>query len=257
MTINAPAAILLADGAGRGRGAGRPWTRSTARSRTTSSRSTSRAAPTSTLPRSRCASSPTSSSSAATSVPKWNTISISGYHIREAGSTAVQEVAFTSPTARVRRKRRRVRAGRRSFAPRLSFFFVPQRLPRGGRQVPGGPSHVGADQGAFRREGPPLAGAALPRADRGLQLTAQQPENNVVRVAYQAMAAVLGGCQSLHTNSFDEALALPTEDSVRLALRTQQVLAYETGSGRLRRSPRRLVRGGVDDPGHRAAGAWS
>ncbi|HUP65278.1 MAG TPA: methylmalonyl-CoA mutase family protein [Thermoanaerobaculia bacterium] len=168
----------------------------------------------------------------AQSVPRWNTISISGYHIREAGSTAVQEVAFTLANG-IEYVRQAIDRGLDvdGFAPRLSFFFNAH-------------NHFLEEISKFRAARKLWAqimrerfGARDPRSlalrfhaqTAGSTLTAQQPENNVVRVAYQAMAAVLGGCQSLHTNSRDEALALPTEESARIALRTQQVLAFETG----------------------------
>jgi methylmalonyl-CoA mutase N-terminal domain/subunit len=165
-------------------------------------------------------------------VPKWNTISVSGYHIREAGSTAVQEVAFTLANG-LEYVRSAVDRGLDvdSFAPRISFFFNAH-------------NNLLEEVAKFRaarklwaelmreRFAPKSAKSLALRfhaQTAGSTLTAQQPENNVVRVAYQALAAVLGGCQSLHTNSRDEALALPTEDSVRIALRTQQILAYESG----------------------------
>jgi methylmalonyl-CoA mutase N-terminal domain/subunit len=165
-------------------------------------------------------------------VPRWNTISISGYHIREAGSTAVQEVAFTLANAR-EYVRAAVDAGIPidEFAPRLSFFFNAH-------------SNFLEEVAKFRAARRMWArmmreefGAADPRSwllrfhtqTAGSTLTAQQPENNVVRVAIQAMAAVAGGTQSLHTNAMDEALSLPSEGAVRVALRTQQVLAHESG----------------------------
>jgi methylmalonyl-CoA mutase, N-terminal domain len=165
-------------------------------------------------------------------LPKWNTISISGYHIREAGSTAVQEVAFTLADG-IAYVQAALDAGLRidEFAPQLSFFFN---------------AHSDlleeiAKYRAARRLWAKIMverfGAKDPRSlmlrfhaqTAGSSLTAQQPENNIVRVAIQALAAVLGGCQSLHTNSMDEALALPTEDAALIALRTQQILANETG----------------------------
>ena len=165
-------------------------------------------------------------------VPRWNTISISGYHIREAGSTAVQEVAFTLANAR-EYVRAAVDAGLPidEFAPRLSFFFNAH-------------SNFLEEVAKFRAARRMWArmmreefGATDPRSwllrfhtqTAGSTLTAQQPENNVVRVAIQAMAAVAGGTQSLHTNAMDEALSLPSEGAVRVALRTQQVLAHESG----------------------------
>jgi methylmalonyl-CoA mutase N-terminal domain/subunit len=165
-------------------------------------------------------------------VPKWNTISISGYHIREAGSTAMQELAFTLANGFTY-----VDCGIKAgldvdeFAPRLSFFFN---------------SHLDffeeiakyrAARRIWAREMKNRYGAKNPKSwlmrfhtqTAGCTLTDQQPENNIVRVAFQALSAVLGGTQSLHTNSMDETLALPTEKSVKIALRTQQLIAYETG----------------------------
>jgi len=166
-------------------------------------------------------------------VPRWNTISISGYHIREAGSTAAQELAFTLADGMAY-----VEAGIAAgldvdvFAPRLSFFFNAHldlfeeiAKYRAARRI----------WARFMRE---KAGAKDPRSwllrfhtqTAGCSLTAQQPENNIVRTACEALSAVLGGTQSLHTNSMDEVLALPTEKAVEIALRTQQVIAYETGA---------------------------
>jgi methylmalonyl-CoA mutase, N-terminal domain len=164
-------------------------------------------------------------------MPKWNTISISGYHIREAGSTAVQELAFTLADG-FAYVEAAIAAGMDvdAFAPRLSFFFN---------------AHIDffeeickfrAARRIYARRMRDVYGAKDPRSwtlrfhtqTAGCSATAQQPENNIVRVAYEALSAVLGGTQSLHTNSMDEVLALPTERSVEIALRTQQVLAYET-----------------------------
>jgi methylmalonyl-CoA mutase N-terminal domain/subunit len=165
-------------------------------------------------------------------VPRWNTISISGYHIREAGSTAAQELAFTLADGFAY-----VEAGMEAgldvddFAPRLSFFFN---------------SHLDffeeiakyrAARRIWARHMRERYGARDPRSwmlrfhtqTAGCSLTAQQPENNIVRTAFQALSAVLGGTQSLHTNSMDETLALPTEKAVEIALRTQQLIAYESG----------------------------
>ncbi|AUW93305.1 MAG: methylmalonyl-CoA mutase [Sulfobacillus thermosulfidooxidans] len=165
-------------------------------------------------------------------VPQWNSISISGYHIREAGSTAAQELAFTLADGFAY-----VEAGIAAgldvdaFAPRLSFFFN---------------AHIDffeeiakfrAARRIWARHLKEIYGAKNPKSwtmrfhtqTAGCSLTAQQPENNIVRTAYEAMAAVLGGTQSLHTNSMDEVLSLPTEKAVKIALRTQQILAYETG----------------------------
>ncbi len=169
---------------------------------------------------------------AARAVPKWNPISISGYHIREAGATAVQEVAFTLANA-IAYVEAAQQAGLDvdAFAPRLSFFFNAH-------------NHFFEEIAKFRAARRLWArimrerfGAQDPRSWRlrfhtqtgGSTLTAQQPENNIVRVTLQALAAVLGGTQSLHTNSMDEALWLPTEKSARIALRTQQIIAHESG----------------------------
>jgi methylmalonyl-CoA mutase N-terminal domain/subunit len=166
-----------------------------------------------------------------TEIPRWNTISISGYHMAEAGATPAQEIAFTLANG-VEYVRAAIASGQHvdEFAPRLAFFFVSR-------------TSILEEVAKFRaarrmwarlmREG---FGAKNPKSmmlrfhtqTAGVQLTAQQPEVNMVRVAVQALAAVLGGTQSLHTNSYDEAIALPTEKAARLALRTQQVLAYET-----------------------------
>jgi methylmalonyl-CoA mutase N-terminal domain/subunit len=165
-------------------------------------------------------------------VPKWNTISISGYHIREAGSTAVQELAFTLANGIAYIKAAQ-KAGLEvdQFAPRLSFFFNAH-------------NHFFEEIAKFRAARRMWAkivrerfGAKKERSWQlrfhtqtgGSTLTAQQPDNNIVRVTLQALAAILGGTQSLHTNARDEALALPTEESARIALRTQQIIAYESG----------------------------
>jgi methylmalonyl-CoA mutase, N-terminal domain len=164
--------------------------------------------------------------------PQWNTVSISGYHIREAGSTAAQELAFTLADGFTYVERGIARGlDVDDFAPRLSFFFDIHNdffeeiaKLRAARRI-------------WARHMRDRYGAKSPRSwilrfhsqTAGVTLTAQQPMNNIVRVAYQALAAVLGGTQSLHTNSMDETLALPTEQAVQVALRTQQVLAYETG----------------------------
>jgi len=165
-------------------------------------------------------------------VPRWNTISVSGYHIREAGSTAVQEVAFTLANG-LQYVQAAVERGLDvdTFAPRMSFFFNAH-------------NDFIEEIAKFRAARKLWAKLMKERYDpkdarslalrfhaqtAGSTLTAQQPENNVIRVAYQAMAAVLGGCQSLHTNGRDEALALPTEEAAKIALRTQQILAHETG----------------------------
>ncbi len=169
----------------------------------------------------------------ANEVPRWNTISISGYHIREAGSTAVQEVAFTLANG-LEYVRSAVRRGLLidRFAPRLSFFFnahnnLLEEIAkfRAARKL-----WASLIRDEFDPKDPKSLMLRFHAQTAGSTLTAQQPENNIVRVAYQALAAVLGGCQSLHTNSRDEALALPTEQSAKIALRTQQILAHETGA---------------------------
>ena len=168
----------------------------------------------------------------AAELPKWNTISISGYHIREAGSTAAQEIAFTIANG-LAYVEAAVQSGLDvdSFAPRLSFFWnahndlfeeaakfrAARRL--WARLMKERSGAVSADSWRMR----------FHTQTAGSTLTAQQPENNIVRTAYQALAAVLGGTQSLHTNSYDEALGLPTEDAAMIALRTQQILGYESG----------------------------
>mgnify|MGYP006275704287 CR=1 FL=1 len=165
-------------------------------------------------------------------VPQWNTISISGYHIREAGSTAVQEVAFTFANA-IAYVQAASDAGLdvNSFGQRLSFFFNAH------NDFLEEVAKFRAARRLWARIMAERFGATNPRAQQlrfhtqtaGSTLTAQQPDNNIVRVAVQSMAAVLGGTQSLHTNGRDEALALPTEDAARIALRTQQIIGYETG----------------------------
>ena len=166
-------------------------------------------------------------------VPEWNTISISGYHMREAGSTAVQEVAFTLGNG-IAYVEAAIRAGLDvdKFAPRLSFFFNAHSnfleevaKFRAARRMW---AKIMRDQ--FKAKNPKSWMLRFHTQTAGSTLTAQQPENNIVRTAIQAMAAVLGGTQSLHTNSYDEALALPTEASARIALRTQQVIAFESGA---------------------------
>src|SRR5262249_14706661 len=165
-------------------------------------------------------------------VPQWNTISISGYHIREAGSTALQELAFTLYDGI-----EYIEWARRSgldvddFAPRLSFFFNAHNdlfeevaKYRAARNI-----WYKVMTERFGCKNPKSAVLRFHTQTAGCSLTAQQPYNNIVRVAIQALAAVLGGTQSLHTNSLDETLALPTEHAARIALRTQQILAHETG----------------------------
>jgi methylmalonyl-CoA mutase N-terminal domain/subunit len=165
-------------------------------------------------------------------VPRWYTISISGYHIREAGSTAVQEVAFTLANA-IAYVQAAIEAGLAvdDFAPRLSFFFNAH------NNLLEEIAKFRAARRLWARTMRERFGAQQPKSwmlrfhtqTAGSMLTAQQPENNVVRVTLQALAAVLGGTQSLHTNSRDEALSLPTEESVQIALRTQQIIAHESG----------------------------
>ncbi len=168
----------------------------------------------------------------ATEIPRWNTISISGYHIREAGSTAIEEVAFTLANG-LQYVSSAIERGLEvdAFAPRLSFFFNAHNdfieevaKFRAARKL-----WARLMRERFGAKDPRSLALRFHAQTAGSTLTAQQPENNVVRVAYQALAAVLGGCQSLHTNSRDEALALPSEQSARIALRTQQILAHETG----------------------------
>ncbi len=165
-------------------------------------------------------------------VPKWNTISISGYHIREAGSSAVQEVAFTLADG-IAYVEAAIKAGLNvdEFAPRLAFFFNAHNNLleevakfRAARRIWG---KIMKER--FGAKDPKSQMLRFHTQTAGCTLTAQQPDNNIMRVTIQALAAVLGGTQSLHTNSRDEALALPTEDSVRIALRTQQVIAHESG----------------------------
>jgi len=165
-------------------------------------------------------------------LPRWNTISISGYHIREAGATAAQELAFTLADGF-----EYVKAGIErgldvdEFAPRLSFFFNAH------NDFFEEIAKYRAARSIWAREMKETIGTKNPRSwwmrfhtqTAGCSLTAQQPENNIVRTAIQALAAVLGGTQSLHTNSMDEALALPSESAVRIALRTQQIIAHESG----------------------------
>ena len=165
-------------------------------------------------------------------VPQWNTISISGYHIREAGSTAVQEVAFTLANG-FAYVEAAIKAGLEvdSFGPRLSFFFNSHQdfleevaKFRAARRI-----WAKTMKERFGSKDPRTLMLRFHTQTAGCTLTAQQPMNNIVRVAFQAMSAVLGGTQSLHTNSMDEAFSLPSEQAVQVALRTQQVIAYETG----------------------------
>jgi methylmalonyl-CoA mutase N-terminal domain/subunit len=165
-------------------------------------------------------------------IPRWNTISISGYHMREAGATAVQEIAFTLADA-IAYVQAALAAGLGvdDFAPRVSFFFACHMnffeevaKFRAARRLW---ARIMTER--FDARDPRSAMLRFHTQTGGATLTAQQPENNIVRTSLEALAAVLGGTQSLHTNSFDEALALPTEHAVKVALRTQQVLAYESG----------------------------
>ena len=164
-------------------------------------------------------------------IPKWNTISISGYHMAEAGATPAQEIAFTLANG-IEYVRAALAAGLDidDFAPRLAFFFVARTTLleevakfRAARRIW---ARIMRDE--FGAKDPKSMMLRFHTQTAGVQLTAQQPEVNLIRVAVQGLAAVLGGTQSLHTNSFDEAIALPTEKAARLALRTQQVLAFET-----------------------------
>jgi len=165
-------------------------------------------------------------------IPKWNPISISGYHIREAGSTAVQEIAFTIGNAITYVESALSRGlAIDEFAQQLSFFFNVHNnfleevaKFRAARRL-----WASIVKEKFKAQNERSMALRFHAQTAGSTLTAQQPDNNIVRVSYQAMAAVLGGCQSLHTNGFDEALALPTEKSAKIALRTQQLIAYETG----------------------------
>jgi methylmalonyl-CoA mutase N-terminal domain/subunit len=166
-------------------------------------------------------------------VPKWNTVSISGYHLREKGASAVQEVAFTLANG-MAYVQAALDAGLKvdDFAPRLAFFFnghnnVFQEVAkfRAARNM-----WAHAMRERFGAQGPKSQTIRFHTQTGGVTLTAQQPVNNVVRVALQAFAAVCGGTQSLHTNGYDEALALPTERAARIALRTQQIIAYESGA---------------------------
>ena len=165
-------------------------------------------------------------------VPEWNTISISGYHMREAGSTAVQEVAFTLANG-IAYVQGAIDAGLDvdQFAPRISFFFNAHNnfLEEVAKFRAARRMWAGIMRDHFRAKNPRSWMLRFHTQTAGSTLTAQQPENNIVRTALQALAAVLGGTQSLHTNSYDEALALPTEQAARIALRTQQIVAYESG----------------------------
>ena len=169
----------------------------------------------------------------AESVPRWNTISISGYHMREAGATAVQELAFTFANG-IAYVQAALDAGLKvdDFAPRLSFFFVAQNNLfeevakfRAARRIW---ARIMRDR--FGAKDPRSMMLRFHTQTAGVSLTAQQPDNNVIRCTVQALAAILGGSQSLHVNSRDEALALPTEESAQLSLRTQQILAFESGA---------------------------
>ena len=165
-------------------------------------------------------------------VPEWNPISISGYHMREAGCTAVQEVAFTLANA-IAYVDAALRAGLDvdKFAPRLSFFFNAHNnfLEEVAKFRAARRMWARIMQSRFHAKNPRSLMLRFHTQTAGSTLTAQQPENNIVRTALQAMAAVLGGTQSLHTNGFDEALGLPTEEAARIALRTQQIVGHETG----------------------------
>jgi len=168
----------------------------------------------------------------AKNIPKWNTISISGYHIREAGSTAPQEIAFTLADG-ITYVEAAISKGLDvdEFAPRLSFFFNAHNnlLEEVAKFRAARRMWAKIMKERFGAKNPKSMMLRFHTQTAGSMLTAQQPDNNIVRVTIQALAAVLGGTQSLHTNSRDEALSLPTEDSVRIALRTQQIIAYESG----------------------------
>jgi len=165
-------------------------------------------------------------------VPEWNTISVSGYHMREAGSTAVQEVAFTLGNG-IAYVQAALDAGLDidNFAPRISFFFNAHNnfLEEVAKFRAARRMWARLMREHFKAKNPRSWMLRFHAQTAGSTLTAQQPENNIVRTALQALAAVLGGTQSLHTNSYDEALALPTEQAARIALRTQQIVAYESG----------------------------
>jgi methylmalonyl-CoA mutase N-terminal domain/subunit len=165
-------------------------------------------------------------------IPRWNTISISGYHIREAGSTAVQEVAFTLANG-IAYVEAALQAGLKvdDFAPRLSFFFNAHldfleevAKFRAARRL-----WAEIMKERFGAKSPKSLMLRFHTQTAGCTLTAQQPQNNIIRVTLQALSAVLGGTQSLHTNSMDEAFSLPSEEAVQIAVRTQQVIAYESG----------------------------
>src|SRR5213082_2480506 len=166
-------------------------------------------------------------------VPEWNPISISGYHMREAGSTAVQEVAFTLGNG-IAYVQAAIKAGLDvdKFAPRLSFFFNAHSnfLEEVAKFRAARRMWARIMREHFKAKNPRSWMLRFHTQTAGSTLTAQQPENNIARTALQALAAVLGGTQSLHTNSYDEALALPTEQAARIALRTQQIIAYESGA---------------------------
>ncbi len=192
-------------------------------------------------------------------MPKWNSISISGYHIREAGATAVQELAFTLADG-IGYVEECVKRGMKvdDFAPRLSFFwdvhndfFEEIAKFRAGRRI-----WATLMRDRFHAKNPRSWQLRTHAQTAGVSLTAQQPLNNVARVALQALAAVLGGTQSLHTNSMDETLALPTEEAATVALRTQQIIAHEIGRREHPRSARRvLFRRGDDRSGGRGGDA--
>ncbi len=169
-------------------------------------------------------------------MPKWHSVSISGYHIREAGSTAAQELAFTLRDGMEYVEACLIRGiDLDAFAPRLSFFFNSH------NEFFEEIAKLRAARRIWSRRMRDVYGAKNPKSwymkthvqTAGCSLTEQQPLNNIVRVAYQAMAGVLGGCQSLHTDSMDETLGLPTEQAATVALRTQQILAHETGVTRV------------------------
>ena len=218
---------------------------SRARPRTTSSRSTSPRRSSSSRPSRRCGSSTDTIEFGTRELPRWNTVSISGYHIREAGSTAVQELAFTIADGMAYVEACLARGLRvDDFAPRLSFFFNSHSdffeeiaKFRASRRI-----WWKLMTERYRAENERSTWMRFHTQTAGVSLTPQQPLNNLTRVATQALAAILGGTQSLHTDAYDEALAVPTAEAALLALRQQQILAEETGVASTR-STRSAARG--------------
>ena len=179
------------------------------------------------------------------SMPRWHPVSISGYHIREAGSTAAQELAFTLKDGFTYVEQAMARGiDVDDFAPAAVASSSTRRSTSSRRSPSTAPPAASGRASCATRTAPRTSARWLMRfhtQTAGVSLTAQQPLNNIVRTAIEALAGVLGGTQSLHTNSYDEALALPTEDAVRIALRTQQIVAHETGVTQHRRPARRLA----------------